>query len=73
MTMPYAWWHSGYDELCHAFAAEQRSEAFFEAACAHSVPPTLVVRSPSGALCPRCLVEVGSALDDRHDDLRWRD
>ncbi|WP_367132421.1 hypothetical protein [Saccharothrix sp. HUAS TT1] len=68
--MPYAWWHSGYDRQCHAFAAEQSSTAYFEAACAHSVPPDLVVRSPSGALCVPCLVEVGTTAEDDH---RWRD
>ncbi|WP_077008175.1 hypothetical protein [Saccharothrix sp. ALI-22-I] len=70
MTMPYVWWHSGYDRLCHAFPVRQASEVYFEAACAHSVPPDLVVRTPGGALCVPCLVEVGSAMDDDHG---WRD
>ncbi|MFE2757701.1 hypothetical protein ACFXGA_37435 [Actinosynnema sp. NPDC059335] len=68
--MTYVWWHSGYDLLCHAFAVEQVSEAYFEAACAHSVPPELVTRSPGGALCVPCLVEVGSELGEVD---RWRD
>ncbi|NUT48595.1 MAG: hypothetical protein HOV94_15000 [Saccharothrix sp.] len=68
--MPYVWWHSGYDRLCHAFSVDQASEAYFEAVCAHSVPPDLVVRSPSGTFCVSCLVGVGSALSD---DERWRD
>ncbi|MFD1152194.1 hypothetical protein [Saccharothrix hoggarensis] len=75
MTMAHVWWHSGYDRLCHAFSVEQTSgehagAAYFEAACAHSVPPELVVRSPAGALCVPCLVEVGSAMEGRD---AWRD
>ncbi|MCC8245396.1 hypothetical protein [Saccharothrix luteola] len=66
MTMPYVWWHSGYDRLCHAFAVDQASEAYFEAACAHSVPPEHVLRSRTGALCVPCLVEVGSTMEDDH-------
>ena len=60
----YVWWHSGYDRLCHAFSVRQASEVFFEAVCAHSVPPEHVLRAASGTLCVPCLVEVGSALED---------
>ncbi|MFE9743501.1 hypothetical protein ACFYOT_01205 [Saccharothrix saharensis] len=69
MDMTYVWWHSGYDRLCHAFSVRQASAAYFEAACAHSVPPEHVVRSASGTLCVPCLVEVGSAMEVDHS---WR-
>ncbi|GAA0215625.1 hypothetical protein GCM10010492_11800 [Saccharothrix mutabilis subsp. mutabilis] len=72
--MTYVWWHSGYDSLCHAFSPVQASEAYFEAACTHSVPPDKLVRDTQGALCMSCLIKVGSEMPT--EDCRastWRD
>ncbi|MFI9816245.1 hypothetical protein [Saccharothrix variisporea] len=72
--MTYVWWHSGYDSLCHAFSAHQASEAYFEAACTHSVPPEHLVRRQEGTLCVACLIKVGSELpEDTHPAQSWRD
>jgi hypothetical protein len=70
--MPYMWWHSGYDRLCHAFAVEQTTDdgrSYYEAACEHSVPLEHVEREQRGELCMVCLIKVGSQLAD---DGRWR-
>ncbi|CCH28101.1 hypothetical protein BN6_07720 [Saccharothrix espanaensis DSM 44229] len=74
--MPYVWWHSGYDSLCHAFPSTQPSEAYFEAACTHSVPPEHLLREPNGPLCVPCLIKVGSELpkeDPTTAGNTWRD
>ncbi len=71
--MPYVWWHSGYDQLCHAFKAEHTAvmdRSFYEAVCEHSVPVERVEREQHGHLCVTCLVKVGATLPD--DGGGWR-
>jgi hypothetical protein len=71
--MPYVvWWHSGYDQLCHAFKAEHAAtgRSFYEAVCEHCVPVERLKREQHGRLCVSCLVEVGLMLPD--DGGGWR-
>ena len=70
--MPYVWWHSGYDSMCHAFVdvGVEGDRAFYEAVCEHSVPVERLEREQCGHLCVMCLIKVGDALPD--DGGGWR-
>ncbi|MBW4719181.1 hypothetical protein [Saccharothrix obliqua] len=57
--MPYVWWHSECDSLCHAFSTQQVVVDRYEAACMRYVPPDLLLREATGPLCVPCLLRVG--------------
>jgi len=61
------WAVSPLDGQCHAFDRQQADGATergrAEAVCGHTIPGRLIVAdAPSGALCMRCVVVIGSQL-----------
>ncbi|MCP2165599.1 hypothetical protein [Goodfellowiella coeruleoviolacea] len=61
--MPYDWWVSAHDSVTHAFPIFRDASAeFHQAACAHAVPPELLVRERGADYCLSCLTIAGSHL-----------